>query len=54
MGNYLSEQYWEGPYGIKVPTDVMFIVDADGGNTLSQNGGCTEMLCLNPPTENGI
>lgn len=46
-----SNNYWLGPYGIRVPNHIQMIKDSDGGNTLYKDGGCTEMLILNPPTE---
>ena len=50
MGASQSE-YWTGPYGIQVPSQVIAIKAEDGGNILYKDGGQTEMCVLNPPTE---
>lgn len=37
-------QYWIGPYGVRVPLDIKEVVADDGGNTLYQDGRETEMF----------
>lgn len=46
-----SDQYWIGPYGIRVHKSINSIRSKDGSNTLSKDGGETEMFVLNPISE---
>ena len=51
--NYVtvSDEYWLGPYDVRVPINVGAVRAQDGGNTLFQDGSCTEMGVMNPITE---
>lgn len=46
-----SSNYWIGPYGILVPNDVLYVVAADGINTLYIDGSETEMATDTPLSE---
>jgi hypothetical protein len=41
-----TQNYWIGPYGIRVPNEITSIKAADGGNTLFKNGRETEMFVM--------
>lgn len=52
----IQQNYWLGPYDIRVPNHVTRVTDSDGGNTLFKTGGNkvfgrTEMDIPNKPTE---
>lgn len=46
-----DKEYWIGPYNMRVPMWVKWVVAEDGGNTLGQNGSQTEKYIPNPMTE---
>lgn len=52
MGNFFGSQkgYWLGPYDIRVPNNIEYIISSDGGNTRYKNGGETEMCVMTPLT----
>jgi hypothetical protein len=44
----MDNNYWVGPYGIKVPMNIESIVAEDGRNTLSRDGSQTQMNVIKP------
>jgi len=42
------KDFWDGPYGVKVPMHVKHVVSGDGRNTLYQDGSQTEMYVVYP------
>jgi len=47
----LPNEYWLGPYGVRVPKTIDGIRAEDGGNILYQDGSVTEKGILNPISE---
>ena len=50
--DYASQNYWTGPYGMKVPESVQHVVASDGYNTRHKDGSETEMFMMNAPKMN--
>jgi len=47
LNNNTENNYWKGPFGIKVPNNVEVIVAEDGRNSLYKTGETTKM-CFDP------
>lgn len=43
----MSQNFWNGPHGIKISTTVSMVLD-EYGNELWQNGGDTDMALVDP------
>lgn len=50
---YTKEEYWIGPFGVKIPTTIDEVVSVDRCNRVFQNGGSTQMYLqiFHPYTE---
>lgn len=48
----INDEYWTGPYGVRVPNSKHSIVGDDGYNTRHKDGGQTEMFMINAPPMN--
>lgn len=44
--------YWSGPYGVRVPNSVKYVVASDGYNSRYKDGSETEMCMINAPPMN--
>lgn len=44
-----GDNFWEGPYGVRVPNDIPSIWSADGVNYLTKRGFMSLVLGMNPP-----
>lgn len=49
MSQTATDSYWLGPYGIKIFNEIDHIIAADGYNTMSKNGDCTEEMLEDEP-----
>ena len=48
----MENNYWIGPYNVRVPTSVDRVVASDGYNTCLRTGGETEMYMFDAPEMN--
>ena len=46
----MENDYWLGPYDIRVPNSIKFVTASDGYNTLFSDGNETEIFRPNAPT----
>lgn len=48
----MDAKYWIGPYGVRIPNNIYFVVAKDGENTVDKWGGSTSTYCTSILTKN--